>query len=119
MNKEEIEKVLLGKCLNGFTIKKVEYDPFIKNQINLITDGFKIVPPCNDRDTVIFRLRNENTFGASWYEQLQRIEHQALFDIKDKLLCYGETFDNKIHQEMQKELLDIVNKALKDGDNNE
>ena len=39
-------------------------------------------------------------------------------EIREKLLCYGETFDNKIHQQMQKELLEILDKHIsKKSDN--
>ena len=29
-------------------------------------------------------------------------------EVREKLLCYGETFDLKLHQQMQKELLEIL-----------
>ncbi len=35
--------------------------------------------------------------------------------VREKLLCYGETFDSKIHQEMQKELLEILDKVGSDS----
>lgn len=36
--------------------------------------------------------------------------HSIIKEAREKLLCYGETFDSKIHQEMEKELLEILNK---------
>ena len=41
--------------------------------------------------------------------QLEQKEN-ILKEVREKLLCYGETFDNKIHQQMQKELLEILDK---------
>lgn len=41
---------------------------------------------------------------------------QAFNEIKDRLLCYGETFDSDIHKRFQKECLEIIEKL---GDNNE
>lgn len=42
--------------------------------------------------------------------QEQEIEklNNIIKEVREKLLCYGETFDSKIHQEMQKELLEIL-----------
>ena len=39
--------------------------------------------------------------------QLQQKEN-IIKEVREKLLCYGETFDLKVHQEMQKELLEIL-----------
>ena len=36
--------------------------------------------------------------------------YSIIEEVREKLLCYGETFDSKIHQEMQKELLEIIDK---------
>ena len=53
-----------------------------------------------DKDKKIEKLQN----------QLQQKEN-IIKEIREKLLCYGETFDNKIHQQMQKELLEILDKG--------
>ena len=42
--------------------------------------------------------------------QLQQKEN-IIKEVREKLLCYGETFDLKIHQQMQKELLEILDKG--------
>lgn len=42
--------------------------------------------------------------------QLQQKEN-IMKEVREKLLCYGETFDLKVHQEMQKELLEILDKG--------
>ena len=34
-----LQDLLIGKYINGYKIVKIEYDPFVKGQINLITDG--------------------------------------------------------------------------------
>lgn len=41
--------------------------------------------------------------------QLQQKEN-IIKEVREKLLCYGETFDSKIHQKMQEELLEILDK---------
>lgn len=53
--------MLVGKYIDGNKIVRVEYDPFIKGQINIITDTVIVVPPCNDRDILFYRLREEST----------------------------------------------------------
>lgn len=42
--------------------------------------------------------------------------YQALNEIKDKLLCYGETFDGDVHQQFQRECLQIIYKVLGDDE---
>ncbi len=41
---------------------------------------------------------------------------QAIEEIKDKLLTYGETFDNNIHQQFQRECLQIIDRVLGDDE---
>lgn len=38
--------------------------------------------------------------------------HSIIKEVREKLLCYGETFDLKVHQQMQKELLEILDKEV-------
>lgn len=45
-------------------------------------------------------------------ELLQQKEN-IIKEVREKLLCYGESFDSKIHQKMQKELLEILDKENK------
>lgn len=40
-------------------------------------------------------------------KEIERLEN-IIKEVREKLLCYGETFDLKVHQEMQKELLKIL-----------
>lgn len=47
-------------------------------------------------------------------DKLQQKE-SIIKEAREKLLCYGETFDSKIHQEMQKELLEILDKVDDNG----
>lgn len=54
-----LQNILIGKYINGYKIVKIEYDPFVKGQINIITDGEVIESPCNDRSIVIFRLKGD------------------------------------------------------------
>lgn len=37
---------------------------------------------------------------------------KALNEVKDIIINHGETFDNKIHQDMQNNILEIIDKAL-------
>lgn len=46
------------------------------------------------------------------YEDYEKLEN-IIKEVREKLLCYGETFDLKVHQEMQKELLEILDKENK------
>lgn len=52
---------------------------------------------CIKKDLKIFELE----------QKLQQKEN-IIKEVREKLLCYGETFDLKVHQEMQKELLKIL-----------
>ena len=36
---------------------------------------------------------------------------QTLNKIRDKLLCYGETFDSNIHKQFQNDCLEIINEV--------
>lgn len=54
---------------------------------------------CIKKDLKIFELE----------QKLQQKEN-IIKEVREKLLCYGETFDLKVHQEMQKELLEILDK---------
>lgn len=54
-----LEDMLVGKYIDGNKIVKVEYDPFIKGQINIITDTVIIEPPCNDRTILVYRIKEE------------------------------------------------------------
>ena len=49
-------------------------------------------------------------YTISLQNQLQQKEN-IIKEVREKLLCYGETFDLKVHQEMQKELLEILDKG--------
>ena len=61
-------------------------------------------------------LQAQEELTISWYnkakQQNKEIErlNNIIKEVREKLLCYGETFDSKIHQQMQKELLEILDK---------
>lgn len=44
-------------------------------------------------------------------DNLLQQKENIIKEVREKLLCYGETFDLKVHQEMQKELLEILDKV--------
>ena len=52
---------------------------------------------CIKKDLKIFELE----------QKLQQKEN-IIKEVREKLLRYGETFDLKVHQQMQKELLEIL-----------
>jgi oligoribonuclease NrnB/cAMP/cGMP phosphodiesterase (DHH superfamily) len=66
----------------------------------------------------LIRFMQEKKYHDSQYEELlnQYIElsrdyeklENIIKEVREKLLCYGETFDLKLHQQMQKELLEIL-----------
>lgn len=45
------------------------------------------------------------------YMKIATKKENIIKEVREKLLCYGESFDSKIHQEMQKELLEILDKG--------
>lgn len=52
------------------------------------------------------RLERENKKKDKEIDRLENI----IKEVREKLLRYGETFDLKVHQQMQKELLQILDK---------
>ncbi len=46
---------LVGKYINGYKITNVMQDPFIKGQINILTDGF-VANWQGDRDVIVYRI---------------------------------------------------------------
>ena len=56
---------------------------------------------------------NEERLWKQQVEYLREIErlHSIIKEVREILLNYGETFDLKVHQEMQKKLLEILDKV--------
>ena len=56
----------------------------------------------------------ENLDSALIFTYIQNLEQKLqqkeniIKEVREKLLRYGETFDLKVHQQMQKELLEIL-----------
>ena len=46
-------------------------------------------------------------------QEIERL-HSIIKEVRETLLNYGETFDLKIHQQMQKRLLEILERANND-----
>ena len=70
-------------------------------------------------ETVKIELHTIATYDGKEYELEELMNgmfkrnaelHSIIKEVREKLLCYGETFDLKVHQEMQKELLEILDK---------
>lgn len=61
----------------------------------------------------IERLKEDNKYLNKVNIELsteKNILNNIIKEVREKLLCYGETFDLKLHQQMQKELLEILDK---------
>ena len=58
-------------------------------------------------DSIYFLYPSEMITIKNYIRQNENI----IKEVREKLLCYGETFDLKLHQQMQKELLKILDKA--------
>ena len=48
---------LIGKYINGYKITGIMQDVFIKDQINILTDGF-VANWQGDRDFIVYRIRD-------------------------------------------------------------
>ncbi|MBQ1495848.1 MAG: hypothetical protein IIZ40_00645 [Bacilli bacterium] len=55
----------------------------------------------------IIKLEDKDEEIKQLKDQLQQKEN-IIKEVREKLLRYGETFDLKVHQQMQKELLEIL-----------
>lgn len=53
----------------------------------------------------------EDSCKVDSLEEENKRLNSIIKEVREKLLCYGETFDLKVHQEMQKELLEILDKV--------
>lgn len=69
------------------------------------------VRPFEEYKEMIQDMRKEEMIRGL-YNLSARVTKQEniIKEVREKLLCYGETFDLKVHQEMQKELLEILDK---------
>lgn len=88
----------------------VEWIDYYENATkeDVIQDMILDINSIKEKNKEIERLTAESTEWESKYYQLQDIIKEA----REKLLCYGETFNLKVHQEMQKELLEILDKEV-------
>ena len=69
MNKNLLNlQCLVGNYLNGFKIVSVEKDPFIKDQINLVTNAVNDTY-FGDKRVIKFYVRNKDNAGASIYKE--------------------------------------------------
>lgn len=68
----------------------------------------------NISDTLTLNLAISLLEDSKKYKVDSEYYKQALNEIKNIFLCYGETFDSAIHQEMQSKILEIIDEALGD-----
>lgn len=91
-------------------IEDVEHDNLEIERLNsIINNDFSKI--C--REKMIDKL-SANEMILLQNKEIERL-HSIIEKIREKLLCYGETFDLKIHQDMQKELLEITDKVDDNG----
>lgn len=77
-------KILEGKYLNGFRIQKVEYDPFIKGQINLFTDEFYDIG-FGDKASIKFVVTENQLSSTIFQEQTNKYKvlcKDLLYELK-------------------------------------
>ena len=119
MNKEDLQ-CLVGKCLNGYKIVKVENDPFIPGQINLWTNEYK-TDTFRDRSIIKFFVRSESNSSKVYQELIDKEKYElkkTLADIKQYINETSYNFDyNGNHCELKnnvhcKRILQIIDKGL-------
>ena len=123
MNKENLYP-LIGKYLNGYKIVKIEEDPFVKGQINLLTDGW-ITECFGDKSIIKFYIRPESN-SSKIYRELIDIEIYQLKDnwnklkeiIKKKFVAQGG-FTSYEWNDLLNELLDKMQELEQGSDSNE
>lgn len=123
MNKEDLYP-LIGKYLNGYKIVKIEEDPFVKGQINLLTDGW-ITECFGDKSIIKFYIRPESN-SSKIYRELIDIEIYQLKDnwnklkeiIKKKFVAQGG-FTSYEWNDLLNELLDKMQELEQGSDSNE
>lgn len=108
MNKEEIENRILI-C----EIKEREY----READNTKTANRYLIEK-KQWEELLYKLNPKRDEELREYKIGYNNLKQALNKMKDKLLCYGETFDSDIHKQFQKECLEIIDKALGGNDGN-
>ena len=102
MNKEELYKLALSN-VHKYTLLNeifaIRDERFSKEQQDsmLCVNGYIGIDTLNDYVNLI--------------EQLQQKEN-IIKKVREILLIYGETFDNKIHQEMQNKCLKILGSEI-------
>lgn len=80
---------------------------FIKRYEELLDKGYC---DCNEMNCIDNNSpRRILNIVKDLQNQLQQKEN-IIKEVREKLLCYGETFDLKVHQQMQKELLEILDR---------
>lgn len=90
----------------------IKKDYLLKEQGKELKDLYKEIERLNN---TIHNLQADYGTKAQVERDLLEIEnkrlHSIIKEVREKLLCYGETFDLKLHQQMQKELLEILEKV--------
>ena len=117
--KDRDKKTILEIGLYAQYYKKDIFDKYMINNQSLIIT--------NDAIDILDKPQ-EKLYIEPWTKKIEKdkeIERlkTKLEKIQDIILCYGETFDSKVHQEMQEKILDIleikIGQAKLGGDDNE
>lgn len=115
---------LVGKYLNGYKIVKIEDDPFIKGQVNLWTDEWK-VESFGDRSIIKFFIRDDPNIAKIYQELVDKetynlkqtlreldkyINSEEFFNIscEPKINDKGETHYDLIKREISKRIDKIL-----------
>lgn len=115
---------LVGKYLNGYKIVKIEDDPFIKGQVNLWTDEWK-VESFGDRSIIKFFIRDEANTAKIYQELVDKetynlkqtlreldkyINSEEFFNIfcEPKINDKGETHYDLVKREISKRIDKIL-----------
>ncbi len=122
MSEKEVEDALymLLNCSlkdTKYTTQKEQFEVVKKYIAILEKENHKLKQWDKNKDTRNSRQRVDN---KKLIEQNYKIIRknvslkQALNEIKDKILCYGETFDSDTQKQFQKECLQIIDNHLGD-----
>lgn len=81
-----------------------------KEELNEIYESIQFQMICEQHSG--YRKEYSKSFQEkiSLYNYVIELE-EKINKLKDKVLCYGETFDSDIHQQFQREFLQIIDKV--------
>ena len=110
----EKEYIFVGNA----QLKTRDYIEQLQNELKEYKKKDKTIKDLKERNNTLknqYELKEirVNVLEHREIEKDKEIEklHSIIKEVREILLNYGETFDLKVHQEMQKELLEILDKV--------